>query len=66
MGATGFELKAVSAIPVNDLEKQHNSSGAKSGANSVLLINLITKLVSLSDTELAKLSKALTNTNPIS
>ena len=66
MGATGFELKAVSAIPFNDLEKQHNSSGAESGANSVLLINLITKLVSLSDNELAKLSKALTNTNPIS
>ena len=66
MGATGFELKSVSAIPTNDLEKQHNSSGAESGANSVLLINLITKLVSLSDNELAKLSKALTNTNPIS
>jgi len=64
MGATGFELKAVSAIPVNDLEKQHNSSGAKSGANSVLLINLITKLVSLSDTELAKLSEALSSNNP--
>ena len=66
MGATGFEPVAVSAIHTKDLEKQHNSSGAESGANSVLLINLITKLVSLSESELAKLSKALTNNNPIS
>jgi len=57
MGATGFELKAVSAIPVNDLEKQEDSSGAKSGA----LIALIRQIVNLSDTELAKLSSALVN-----
>ena len=66
MGATGFEPIAVSAIHTNDLGENHNSSGAESGANSVLLINLITKLVSLSESELAKLSKALTNNNPIS
>ncbi len=61
MGATGSELKAVSAISTNDLGKHDDSSGAKSGANSVLLINLITKLVSLSESELAKLSSALVN-----
>lgn len=66
MGATGFELKDVSAISNNDLGKHDDSSGAKSGANSILLINLITKIVSLSESELAKLSKALTNNNPIS
>ena len=63
MRPMGVEPKSVSAIPTNDLEKQEDSSGAKRGANSVLLINLITKLVSLSDTELAKLSEVLTNTN---
>jgi hypothetical protein len=66
MRPIGVELKAASTLPTNDLEKQEDSSGAKSGANSVLLINLITKLVSLSESELAKLSKALTNNNPIS
>ncbi len=59
MGATGFELKSVSALPTNDLEKQHNSSGAESGA----LIALVRQIVNLSESELAKLSKALTNTN---
>jgi len=34
MGATGFEPKAVSGISVNDLGKNHNSSGAESGAKS--------------------------------
>ena len=57
MGATGFELKSVSAIPTNDLEKQHNSSGAKSGA----LVALIRQIVNLSESELAKLSSALVN-----
>ena len=61
MGATGFEPKAISTISINDLDKHHESVGAESGANGVLLVDLITKLVSLSNTELAKLSKALVN-----
>jgi len=62
MRPMGVELKAASAISTNDLEKQKDSSGAKSGA----LIALIRQIVNLSESELAKLSKALTNTNPIS
>ena len=61
MGATGFEPKAVSDISANDLGKHGDSVGAESGANGILLVDLITKLVSLSNTELAKLSKALVN-----
>ena len=60
MRPMGVELKAVNALPVNDLEKQDDSSGAKSGA----LVALIRQIVNLSETELEKLSKALTNTNP--
>ena len=62
MGATGFEPKAISTISNNDLEKHNESVGAESGA----LIALIRQIVNLSESELAKLSKALTNTNPIS
>jgi len=62
MRPIGVELKAASTISTNDLEKQKDSSGAKSGA----LIALIRQIVNLSESELAKLSKALTNTNPIS
>ena len=62
MGATGFEPKAVSTIFAKDLGKQGDSSGAKSGA----LVGLIRQIVNLSESELAKLSEALNNTNPIS
>jgi len=62
MRPIGVELKAASTISTNDLEKHKDSSGAKSGA----LIALIRQIVNLSESELAKLSKALTNTNPIS
>lgn len=67
MRPIGVEPKAVSTISNNDLGKTAVSSkpkSAESGANSILLINLITKLVSLSESELEKLYKALTNTNP--
>ena len=60
MGATGFEPKAISTISTNDLGKQHDSSGAKSGA----LVGLIRQIVNLSESELAKLSEALSSTNP--
>ena len=57
MGATGFEPKAISTISNNDLEKHHESVGAESGA----LVGLIRQIVNLSETELAKISKALIN-----
>lgn len=60
MRPMGVEPKAISTISNNDLEKQHDSSGAKSGA----LVALIRQIVNLTDSELEKLSKALTNTNP--
>ena len=62
MRPMGVELKAASPISTNDLEKPEDSSGAKSGA----LIALIRQIVNLSESELAKLSEVLTNTNPIS
>ena len=62
MRPMGVELKAASTISTNDLEKQEDSSGAKSGA----LIALIRQIVNLSESEFAKLSEVLTNTNPIS
>jgi len=60
MRPIGVEPKAITTISNNDLEKQDDSSGAKSGA----LVALIRQIVNLSETELEKLSKALTNTNP--
>ena len=60
MRPIGVEPKAASTLPVNDLEKQEDSSGAKSGA----LVALIRQIVNLTESELKKLSKALTNTNP--
>jgi len=60
MRPIGVEPKAISAISTNNLEKQDDSSGAKSGA----LVALIRQIVNLSDSELEKLSKALTNPNP--
>jgi len=57
MRPIGVELKDASTIPVNDLEKQEDSSGAKSGA----LVALIRQIVNLSESELAKLSSALVN-----
>jgi len=57
MGATGFEPKAISTISTNDLEKHNESVGAESGA----LVGLIRQIVNLSETELAKISKALIN-----
>lgn len=60
MGATGFEPKDVSNLSTNDLEKQEDSSGAKSGA----LLDLLQKIVVLSEDQIKVLSKALTNSNP--
>ena len=64
MRPIGVEPKAITTISNNDLEKQDDSSGAKSGAKSGALVALIRQIVNLSETELEKLSKALTNTNP--
>ena len=60
MRPIGVEPKAVSTIYNNDLGKHDDSSGAKSGA----LVALIRQIVNLTESELKKLSKALTNTNP--
>ena len=60
MRPIGVEPKAVSTISNNDLGKHDDSSGAKSGA----LVALIRQIVNLTESELEKLSKALTNTNP--
>ena len=60
MGATGFEPKDASTISTNDLEKSDMSKDAKSGA----LLDLLQKIVVLSENQLKMISKALTNTNP--
>lgn len=60
MRPIGVEPKAITTLSNNDLGKHDDSSGAKSGA----LVALIRQIVNLSETELEKLSKALTNTNP--
>ena len=57
MRPIGVEPKPVSTISTNNLEKQEDSSGAKSGA----LVALIRQIVNLSESELAKLSSALVN-----
>ena len=64
MRPIGVEPKAISTISNNDLEKTpvlSETKSAESGANGIFLVNLITKLVSLSESELAKLSEALIN-----
>ena len=60
MRPIGVEPDSVSTISNKDLEKKDDSSGAKSGA----LIALIRQIVNLTDSEIEKLSKALTNINP--
>lgn len=59
MGATGFEPKDVSSISANDLEKSDMSKDAKSGA----LLDLLQKIVVLSENQLKMISKALANPN---
>ena len=63
MRPIGVEPKAVSTISTNDLGKTAVSSETKS-AESGALVALIRQIVNLTESELEKLSKALTNTNP--
>lgn len=59
MGATGFEPKDASTISTNDLGKSDMSKDAKSGA----LLDLLQKIVVLSENQLKMISKALANPN---